>query len=108
MTHNLTKRINDLEQMVPSAKYDRVLELIDKGARYDELPDADKDLYCEYRGFNRQAKEEVDLMVLGKPDHDVLTRVPTKAECIAAREEVEKILFELQEPDLGKSCLSDF
>lgn len=71
----------------------RVLRLIDSGAYYDELSEADKDAYCRYKGFDRSVKEAVE-MELGISPHEQLTRNPTAREQAEIITEVERILFD--------------
>lgn len=71
---NVLKRIERLQCRKGSGE-NKSLKLIDAGCYYDELSDADKDAYCEYRHYDRQIMEKVELAVTGTL-HFVLRKIP--------------------------------
>lgn len=62
------RRLKNLERKMQGGTVEnlgRLAELIAQGAYYDELTDEEKDAYCSYREFNREAMEAVETMVTG-------------------------------------------
>lgn len=88
------RRLKNLENKMKGgafANMERLAELIAQGAYYDELTEEEKDAYCAYQGFNREAMETVEKMVKGTL-HFQVERKPrplTDAERKARAEEVE-------------------
>lgn len=59
---DVLKRIDRL-QASRCSEQARIMKLIAAGAFYDEVAEADKDAYCEYRHYNRQAMEQIEMLV---------------------------------------------
>lgn len=75
MKHDdVIKRLDKI-QSLRGSDASRILQLIRAGAFYDEISEAEKDLYCEYRHFDRYAMEEVEQLVNGTL-HFRLERIP--------------------------------
>ena len=86
----IRRRIKHLEAKT-KPQFAEVLEWIRVGRFYDELTDQEKDRYCEYRGHDREAMEEIEMMVTGDI-HFLLERKPippTKAQMQQIRQEIE-------------------
>ena len=75
MKHDEVMKRLDKIQSLRGSDASRILQLIDSGAFYDEISEAEKDLYCEYRHFDRYGMEEVEQLVNGTL-HFRLERTP--------------------------------
>lgn len=75
---------------------ERLAELIAAGAYYDEITEAEKDVYCEYRGFDREAMESVELAVTGTLHFQLekKPKPPTEAQFRQTLREVEALVNE--------------
>ena len=69
---SLRNRIKRL-QKVSGQEYSEVLQLIRQKAFYDEISDDMKDLYCRYRGFDREAMESVRMIIAETEGFDTET-----------------------------------
>ena len=68
----------------------RLAGLIAQGAFYDELTEDEKDAYCSYREFNREAMETVEKMVTGTL-HFQVERKPRPLTDAEYKERVEEV-----------------
>lgn len=83
-------RLND----TTAGNLGRLAGLIAQGAFYDELTEEEKNAYCSYRGFDREAMETVEQMVTGTL-HFQIERKPrplTEAELKERAEEVQEYM----------------
>lgn len=97
----IRKRIDKIqkskEQIDPSGGLYRVIELIAKGAYYDELTEDEKEAYCKYTGGNRDGLETLaeyfggDLHFQLEPKR----KPPTEHEFEIAEQEVEAAVDEI-------------
>lgn len=72
MSQSLRNRLRRLEKSLPE-DYPEIIQLIKQGAFYDEISDDMKDLYCLYRGFDREAMESVRMIIAETEGFDTET-----------------------------------
>lgn len=77
----------------------RLADLIDQGAYYDELTEEDKAAYCAYIGQEREAMEQVEMMVTGTLHFQLERKAPppTREEMARIAEEVQEIIEDVLE-----------
>ena len=63
-TRSIERRLKKIEKKIKTQDNAEILELIRQGAFYDELTPEQKDLYCEYQGYDREVMETVRITVL--------------------------------------------
>lgn len=103
MSQSLRNRLRRLA-VTSECEYLEIVKLIKQGAFYDDLTDELKDLYCRYRGFDREAMESVNRMVAEcegmNPDtylHFRLERKPKPMNDEQTRIQVSEIVQEIEE-----------
>ena len=92
-----------MEQRKPE-KYTEILKLIKQGKYYDELSIDQKDLYCEYQGYDREAMETIRITVLdceGLTDPDNYFHFPLERRKKQTDKIDPKILEEVERIVLG-------
>lgn len=79
-----------------TAEFTEIIQLIRRGAFYDELTDEQKDLYCKYKGHDREAMETIEEYINGSLHLQLKKNEPppTKEELREITEEIERFLFE--------------
>ena len=96
MTRKFDARLKAAEQRAASAsRFAPVHAAIRKHLYYDELPECDRSLYCEYRGVDRTTLESFTLTATGSL-HCVLcdNETPTPEELKKIIAEVEQMVTE--------------
>ena len=81
-----------------------VAKAIWRKAYYDELTEEEKDAYCNYRGYDRKAMEDVETMIKGNL-HFVITKKPkppTQKELQERIEEVQEYILNCKGIEAGK------
>lgn len=96
MRKTLDARLKAAEQTAAAvSKFAAIRSAIRNSAFYDELPECDRSLYCEYRGVDRTTLESVTLTATGSL-HCVLcdNETPTPEELKKIIAEVEQMVTE--------------
>ena len=75
MKQSIVKRVSLLEDTDNQIDYETI-RLIESGKTYGQLTDEQKTAYCRYHGFDREAFEEVNLMVLATTDVSLELKSP--------------------------------
>lgn len=77
----------------------RLADLINQGAYYDELTEEEKGIYCAYIGHEREAMEQVEMVVTGTLHFQLERKAPppTREEMARIAEEVQKIIEDVLE-----------
>lgn len=88
---NRLKRLEDASE----GNYTEIIQLIKSGAFYDELTDDQKDMYCQYRDFDRQAFEDVSTVML-ETMHIMLEIKPPKMTPEEERKHVAEVAKEIE------------
>lgn len=75
MKQSISNRLKQLENAPENNDYE-IIRLIKSGLSYDKLTDEQKTAYCHYHGFDREAFEEVNRMVLDTTDVELQLKPP--------------------------------
>ena len=76
-----------------------VADAIARGAYYDEMTEEEKNAYCDYHGFDRDAMERLEVLITGTLHFQAekKPKPPTQAEFEASVREVERLMNEYTE-----------
>lgn len=69
------KRLKRLESSARVINTD-IEKIIESGVTYEDLTDEQKDIYCAYKGYDREAMETVNKMVLGTINAELKKNLP--------------------------------
>lgn len=91
---SLDNRIRKLESAHEDIDVE-IIQKIKKGTTYDKLTDEEKYRYCHYHGYDQDAFEEVNKMVLGTTDVKLEMKPPpmTPEE---ERQHINKVITEVE------------
>lgn len=92
---SLDNRIRKLEAVHEDIDVEIIQKII-KGTTYDKLTDEEKYRYCRYHGFDRDAFEEVNRMVLGTIDVTLELKPPPMSP-EEERQHINKVIKEVEE-----------
>ena len=84
------RRLKRIQQEAPQEDF-RILELIKKGAFYDELTDEEKESYAQHWKTDRETLESVNNAVIGSLHFPLERRRPPRN-----REELERRILEVE------------
>ena len=94
MNKTVRNRLERLEN-ASEGNYTEIIRLIKSGAFYDDLTDDQKELYCLYRGYDRQAIEEL-FMIMHETMHIQLELKPPKMTPEEERKHVVEVAKEIE------------